>query len=153
MTATSRNYISGLLCRRPKKTNREIAPNLRGFDTAVRFGGEEFVVLLPDSSLASASAAAERLCASISSEQFVVSGIDDGLAITGSIGAACVLAGDSDLENLLRHADAALYEAKRTGRNKVMTANGTLPLPDTGGPDKETLPTIERSISPKHAIG
>ncbi len=132
---------------------KRIQSNLRGFDTAVRLGGEEFVVLLPDSSLASASAAAERLCTSISGGKFVVSGVDDGLAITVSIGAACVLAGDSDLENLLRHADAALYEAKRTGRNKVTTATGALPLSEAGEPVQEALPTPERPLSAKQATG
>jgi len=132
---------------------KRIQSNMRGFDTAVRLGGEEFVVLLPDSSLAAGAAAAERLCLSISKEKISVSSIDGGLDITVSIGVACVLAGESDLDNLLRHADAALYEAKHTGRNKVMTAAGSLPLPEAGEAVHGALPSPERPASPELATG
>ncbi|NKB20625.1 MAG: PleD family two-component system response regulator [Alphaproteobacteria bacterium] len=132
---------------------KRIQSNLRGFDTAVRLGGEEFVVLLPDSSLAAAAAAAERLCLSISETPIVVSSVDAGLDITVSIGVACFLAGESGLENMLRHADAALYEAKRTGRNKVMIANACTSLPDPGEPVHDTLPSPERSTSPERVAG
>jgi len=106
---------------------QRIQSDLRGFDTAVRFGGEEFVVLLPDSSLASAEAAAERLCLLVSAEPIAVSGIETKLDVTVSIGVASMVAGDGDLEELLRCADAALYEAKRTGRNKVVTSSEKSP--------------------------
>jgi two-component system, cell cycle response regulator len=132
---------------------KRIQSNMRGFDTAVRLGGEEFVVLLPDSSVTGGTAAAERLCQSISKEKITVSSIDGGLEITVSIGVACILAGESDLDNLLRHADAALYEAKNSGRNKVMTAAASTSLPEAGAPVQGALPSPVRSPSPERAAG
>jgi len=106
---------------------KRIHSNLRGFDTAVRYGGEEFVVLLPDAPVASAAAAAERLCKSISSANVPVSITAAGLPITASVGVASVVAGEVDLDELIRRADAALYEAKKSGRNRVMVATLAAP--------------------------
>ena len=132
---------------------KRIQSNMRGFDTAVQLGDEEFVVLLSNSSLAAGVAAAERLCLSISKEKIFVSSMDGGLDITVSIGVACILAGESDLDNLLRHADAALYEAKHTGRNKVMTAAGNVSLPKSGEAVQGALPSPERPLSPELGTG
>ena len=104
--------------------SRRILSNLRGFDTAVRFGGEEFVILLPDAPLAAAVITAERLCKAMSSTPVPVGDSPDGLSITVSLGAATTLAGDETLDTLIKRADVALYEAKSAGRNKVMTATG-----------------------------
>jgi two-component system cell cycle response regulator len=132
---------------------KRIQSNMRGFDTAVRLGDEKFVVLLPDSSLVAGAAAAERLCLSILKEKISVSSVDGGLDITVSIGVACILAGESDLDNLLLHADAALYEAKHTGLNKVMTAAGNVSLPEAGEAAQGALPSPERPLSPELATG
>ena len=79
--------------------------------------------------------------------------MDGGLDITVSIGVACILAGESDLDNLLRHADAALYEVKHTGRNKVMTAAGNVSLPKAGEAVQGALPSPERPLSPELGTG
>jgi len=70
-----------------------------------------------------------------------------------SIGVACIMAGESDLDNLLRHTDAALYEAKHTGRNKVMAAAGNVSLPEAGEAVKRALPSPERPLSPELGTG
>jgi two-component system cell cycle response regulator len=101
---------------------KRIVSNLRGFDTAVRFGGEEFVILLPDAPLSAAVSTAERLCKSISSAPVPMSNGGEAISITASLGAATMMAGDESLEELVRRADAALYHAKRTGRNKVISS-------------------------------
>ncbi|MDA0653001.1 MAG: PleD family two-component system response regulator, partial [Proteobacteria bacterium] len=88
---------------------KRIVSNLRGFDTAVRFGGEEFVILLPDAPLSAAVSTAERLCKSMSSAPIPMSNGGEAISITASLGAATTMAGDESLEELVRRADAALY--------------------------------------------
>lgn len=91
----------------------------RSVDTAVRLGGEEFLVLLPQAPAAAAAAAAERLRAQIEAFDWTI--LAPGLAVTASIGVA--LAGEaSSVEALLALADQRLYVAKRTGRNRVVSA-------------------------------
>ena len=101
---------------------KRILSNLRGFDTAVRYGGEEFVVLLPDAPSAAAAAAAGRLCRSVGASAVPVSILDEGLRVTVSIGVTTAIAGLVSLEQMVKQADVALYEAKRTGRNRVVVA-------------------------------
>ena len=107
--------------------------NLRGFDTAVRYGGEEFVVLMPDApSSAAAAAAGVRLCEAIADSPFKVSDLADGLPVTISIGVATAMAGSETLEQLLKRADEALYEAKNAGRNRVVVAPEDGATPEDG---------------------
>ena len=90
--------------------------SLRSFELLYRLGGEEFLIVLPGSSLAEGRAIAER----------VRVGLEDarpgGLAVTASFGVAAGSGGDAVLEPLFRAADGALYEAKRAGRNRVVAA-------------------------------
>src|SRR3546814_4743236 len=96
---------------------REIAHrvthNVRSFDTVARLGGEEFVVVMPDTDLTVASVVAERLRNYVADEPFRPSGVPDGLTITISIGVASSLSGDTT-EALLKRADDAMSEAKRS---------------------------------------
>lgn len=101
---------------------RRLVSNLRGFDTAIRFGGEEFVVLLPDAPLTAAVSTAERLCKAVSASLVPVPGLAEGLQITASLGTATIQAGDESLDMLVKRADEALYQAKEAGRNRVITA-------------------------------
>jgi two-component system cell cycle response regulator len=105
---------------------KRIQGDLRGFDTAVRYGGEEFVILLPDSSLSAAAATAERLCRAISATPLPTSSHVDGIGITVSIGVATAIAGQEGLDDLIRRSDQALYEAKNAGRDQVMMATAEL---------------------------
>ena len=88
---------------------------LREEDYAGRWGGEEFLVLLPDVDDAGAHATAERLRASVGDRPVA------GLRVTISAGCATWTAGESP-DDVLRRADAALYEAKRAGRDQVKRA-------------------------------
>ena len=98
-----------------------LATNVRAIDLACRFGGEEFVVIMPDTDLAVAARVAERLRLHVSGSPFRVPGIEEPMQVTISIGVACTR-GDGDTpEHLLKRADAAVYEAKATGRNQVIS--------------------------------
>lgn len=105
--------------------------NLRNFDLVARLGGEEFVVIMPDTDLTQAGMVAERLRARISDEAFKVSAPVGEIRVTISIGVAVAdgsLDGDGKPESgdsLLRRADMALYQAKRSGRNLVVADQNT----------------------------
>ncbi len=105
------------------KVLREFADRLRGnirqIDLACRLGGEEFVVLMPDTDLTTARFIAERLKDCIAETPFVMSG-GDRLAVTASVGVASMDDGDFSPDRLLKRADNALYSAKRGGRNQVV---------------------------------
>jgi len=104
---------------------------LRGYDLTGRFGGEEFVVLLPQTGEADALMIAERLRLDVAAMSIPVD--DDTLSgarirLTISIGVAALGDAGTELTELLAAADAALYHAKQTGRNKIhaATANAAL---------------------------
>jgi diguanylate cyclase (GGDEF)-like protein len=92
---------------------------LRREDFVARYGGEEFVVVIPDSSLHNAELRAERVLQALS-ELEIESG-KGKIQITVSIGVASLCSGDTGGSWLAR-ADAALYEAKGAGRNRVRVA-------------------------------
>ena len=89
---------------------------LRPTDAVYRYGGEEFCLLLPGTSRAEAEQIADRVRASIASTPFDVGG-GQTLTVTASLGVAAT--DDADAADLVTRADAALYEAKRSGRDRV----------------------------------
>ena len=93
---------------------------LRAVDVAGRYGGEEFLVVFINAGGDSALEAAERCRAAMAREPFVLASSGESLAVTLSAGVAEARIGD-DVEDLLARADAALYEAKSSGRNQVIT--------------------------------
>jgi diguanylate cyclase (GGDEF)-like protein len=93
-----------------------MAARLAPRDLLARMGGEEFAVLLPEATRAEALDAAERLRQAVETHEVTVNGGPVGITI--SIGVA-VARGGADAAGLLALADAALYEAKRAGRNRV----------------------------------
>jgi diguanylate cyclase (GGDEF)-like protein/PAS domain S-box-containing protein len=105
---------------------RQLARNLEaGFrpsDTVARIGGEEFAVLLLGSDAEAAEAAAARLCQAVAARPVVVDG--QSIALTVSVGVATLGDGAQDLDSLLQRADAALYQAKSDGRNRVRRSGG-----------------------------
>jgi diguanylate cyclase len=102
---------------------------VKGQDTAARFGGEEFAVVLPNTGLQGGMALAETIRKTISSKKLVRRGSDVELgAITLSLGVAEYVAGEP-VESLIRRADQALYAAKRGGRNRAVAANAPAPQP------------------------
>lgn len=103
-----------------KRTAGSILANLRKGDSAYRFGGEEFLVTLPEQSLDSAAAAAERLRDSVEAMQIPHEYREDPKIVTISVGLAQLCPGDrKSAEELLKEADDALYEAKENGRNRI----------------------------------
>lgn len=103
-----------------------VSAQLRAGDIFARMGGEEFIALLPDCDAATATAVAER--------------IRDGFAkatsrpqVTVSIGVATDAASRIAISDLIRHADAALYQAKMDGRNRVAVAQ------NAEGPDRDAI--------------
>jgi two-component system chemotaxis family response regulator WspR len=113
-------HPAGDLCL--KKTAAALTGQLkRPADLAARYGGEEFAILLPDTDLAGALKLAEDCRRHLEQAALPHPTAPDGI-ITMSIGAASVLPGDGNTaEELVAAADAALYEAKRGGRNRVAT--------------------------------
>src|SRR5690606_11389095 len=96
----------------------------RAGDLVARYGGEEFVLLLPTTDLAGATALAERMRQLVDEQGFVWK--DTRIPVTVSIGvASCTPGQDSSFEQLIQQADEALYEAKATGRNRVVTYKGS----------------------------
>lgn len=95
------------------KVSEIISQLIRGFDTVGRYGGEEFLVILPNTNSENAYKAAERIRKKIEETEF-----DDIEHLTVSIGFTSYA--DESIESLINKADQNLYEAKRTGRNKVV---------------------------------
>jgi two-component system cell cycle response regulator len=103
-----------------KEFASRINANVRGIDLACRYGGEEFVVVMPDTDMSFAYSIAERLRHSIETTPINI-GRDPGkLSITISIGIATAEGNGDTADQLLHRADQALYRAKRSGRNKVV---------------------------------
>ena len=92
-----------------------LTQGVRESDIICRYGGEEFLILLPVTDAAAALALAERVRASVDA----VPDTPERPACTTSIGVACVQAGDTSFDALIGRADAALYRAKAGGRNRV----------------------------------
>ena len=97
---------------------RRLRKNVRGIDLACRYGGEEFVVVMPDTEGAVAEKVAERVRAEIASQPFVIG--TQTVEVTVSVGVSCVLKGQDSGAALMKRADLALYEAKSGGRNRVV---------------------------------
>ncbi len=93
------------------------AQSLREIDRFGRYGGEEFIALLPQTGHESALVTAERLRVLV--EQAVIPIETGEIRCTVSVGVSTFLAGGESLEDLLERADRALYRAKRAGRNRV----------------------------------
>ena len=100
-----------------KAVSATIMATLRGIDTVARLGGEEFGVLLPETSGPDALVLAERLRAAVERLRCRYEGRE--LTVTASIGAASLSGSVPDLEAVLRKADTAMYHAKETGKNTV----------------------------------
>jgi two-component system cell cycle response regulator len=89
-------------------------------DIACRLGGEEFVVVMPETDMAVAGMVAERLRRRIASEGFAIEHGARTVEVTISIGLAALAAGSDDAAAIIKRADQALYRAKRDGRNRVV---------------------------------
>lgn len=95
-----------------------LAASVRAMDLPCRYGGEEFVVVMPATRLSDAARVAERIRGAIANETFVVG--DQEISVSVSVGVSASSGGEDRPESLLRRADEALYEAKAAGRNQVV---------------------------------
>ncbi|TYB33834.1 MAG: GGDEF domain-containing protein [Flexistipes sinusarabici] len=97
---------------------------LREYDIIGRYGGEEFLVLLPDTDEEGTKRAAERLQNEIISEPFYIN--NNEIVLSASFGITSNDNPDENIQNLIKQADNALYEAKRNGRNQIVLEKCTL---------------------------
>ncbi len=103
-----------------KKTAEAISGNLRAGDTAYRYGGEEFLIILPEQTLEDAATSAERLRRGVEDLAIPHEGKKPPGVVTVSVGVAALAPGDEkSSEELLKEADDALYAAKKSGRNRI----------------------------------
>jgi two-component system cell cycle response regulator len=95
------------------KIAQHIRGDVRTIDLVFRYGGEEFAVILPDTNPEDARKAAERLRESLAAAKL------GAIQVTASIGVASITDTTSTTESLIQFADQAMYQAKRSGRNRV----------------------------------
>ncbi|NEH43137.1 PleD family two-component system response regulator [Rhizobium leguminosarum] len=105
-----------------REFSNRVRSTIRGADLACRYGGEEFVVVMPDTSPEIAAAVAERLRAAIENAPFMLKHAGEALNVTASFGIASRITSVLTPDQLMKQADLALYEAKNTGRNRVVAA-------------------------------
>lgn len=103
-----------------KEVARILKENLRGYDALVRFGGEEFVVLLPGAELSNAEIVAQKIREKIEAHDFQDGEISEKITISVGVFGCAPTAISDKAEKYIKHADEALYAAKEGGRNKVV---------------------------------
>lgn len=103
-----------------REFSSRIRKNVRGIDLACRLGGEEFVVVMPETDLVVAAVVAERIRARVAGEPFAIHKGARAIDVTVSIGMAQRQGAENDPDILMKRADQALYRAKREGRNRVV---------------------------------
>ena len=94
--------------------------SIRSSDYAARYGGEEFIIMLPEIGPEQGVEAAERIRNKVAEENFAGEG--ESIEVTISVGVASYPENGEDAQSVIRNADAALYEAKELGRNRVVLA-------------------------------
>ncbi len=102
-----------------KEFSVRLKRNTRGIDLACRLGGEEFVIIMPDTDVARAYQVGERLRACVASDEFPI-GDGQSIRVTASVGIGTLERQDDTPETIFKRADTALYSAKRRGRNRVV---------------------------------
>src|SRR5271166_3742997 len=100
--------------------------SVRTVDLVARLGGEEFVVVMPETDLSIAAAVAERLRLAVAKEPFAIESGDKQLHVTISIGVTAATKAGDHRDRLLKRADDALYSAKTAGRNCVRLQPGAI---------------------------
>jgi len=103
-----------------KEFARRLKKAVRGIDLACRYGGEEFVVVMPDTDIGVATMVAERLRRRIASEPFPIAHNTRSVPATISIGISAMQSSEDKASDIVKRADLALYRAKREGRNRVV---------------------------------
>ncbi|MEP2186411.1 diguanylate cyclase, partial [Roseibium sp.] len=104
-----------------KSVAEALINSLRSVDMIARIGGEEFVVVMPDTSEEFAEAVAERLRHRVSETNVYCDGVEEPVTVNISIGLTMRTGDDKTVEDLMQRADKALYGAKNAGRNRVVS--------------------------------
>jgi diguanylate cyclase len=113
-----------------KLVARALVSGVKGRDTVARYGGEEFGVILPETSLANARHVADQLREVVKNKRLTIKSTGKDLGrVTLSLGVALHRPGEA-ASTMLRRADAALYFAKRNGRDRVADENDVKDLPE-----------------------
>ena len=118
---------------------------LQGAGSVGRYGGEEFLLVLPAGDIAGATEVAERLRAAVAAFSFSV-GTGVPLQFTVSIGLAAAQAGDTAFDQVVQRADSALYRAKARGRNRVELFDAAN-APVAQSPDSDFQRSATRDVS------
>nr|WP_319388837.1 PleD family two-component system response regulator [uncultured Cohaesibacter sp.] len=103
--------------------SQRMRKNTRGIDLVCRYGGEEFVVIMPDTDHSLATVVAERIRKKVFEKPFIIHKGRQMIDVTVSIGLASSSKGLETQDELLKRADQALYQAKHDGRNRVVVAH------------------------------
>ncbi|MFD2166389.1 sensor domain-containing diguanylate cyclase [Thalassotalea euphylliae] len=102
---------------------KNLADSLRKIDVVARWGGEEFIMILPDTECEHACAITERIRQSIEQQDIELTSASDVLNVTVSFGVAMGNLSEESLNDVIQRADYALYQAKSKGRNQVIRYN------------------------------
>jgi diguanylate cyclase (GGDEF)-like protein len=124
---------------------RHLVQTLRGSDIKCRFGGDEFILVLPDTPLHGAQQVAAGIRKAIEDQAIEHHG--HHVSATVSIGIACAEAGEIEVKALIDRADRALYHAKESGRNRSCG----VPEPATDGADRPSTPASKAFVA--HDLG
>jgi diguanylate cyclase (GGDEF)-like protein len=100
----------------------ELTKGVREMDTVARYGGEEFALIFPETTPAKAWVVADRLRKRVASRVFAAAGVEQALAVTISLGLSTYSEDATTKRILIERADQALYQAKRSGKNCLVTA-------------------------------
>src|SRR6185437_2687435 len=111
---------------------RALMETVRAQDAVARMGGDEFCILLPDTGLVEAGMAAERMRSQV--DGLIVEYRGETVPVRASLGVASSEASELSWQSLVEHSDAALYRAKRAGRDRVVDAVD--PIEGTGEPER-----------------
>jgi two-component system cell cycle response regulator len=103
-----------------REFSRRLKTSVRGIDLVCRLGGEEFVVVMPETDAQVARVVAERIRSKTAALPFAIAGGAQSIEVTVSVGVASFLGKSDDAAALLKRADVALYRAKADGRNRVV---------------------------------
>ena len=99
-----------------------VRKSIRGIDLACRYGGEEFVIVMPETDMHVAGMVAEQLRRAVAGEPFAIEKGAKRIQVTISIGLAALERKGEPVADVLKRADLALYRAKHDGRNRVVAA-------------------------------
>ena len=122
-----------------RRVSRALDSESRWVDEPARYGGEEFAIALPETGPKGAFEVAERVRTRIEAEEVPLGAGKGTMRVTASIGTATMPGSANDVETLVAAADAALYESKRAGKNRVTAATG--PPPERRGSTEAKPPT------------